>query len=144
MGLPVRRTGSRHGATKGVHDVEPITSDPDAPGSQHLPTARRSEPTKAILSRSQRWAILLFFLQLLSIVPAFFGTLYCTKQVFRGPAPIRDRDGVGGIMDAKSTRLDFFAAGVWVRLSCNATSMHPFRTLSLLSRPSHLDTGVGR
>lgn len=115
QGLALRRSnGGRLDAPAG-NETEPMPSDLDALGTQHLPTARLAEPSSTILSRSLKWAILLFVLQILSIVPAFFGTLYCARNVWTGPGPLQAPDGVGGVYAPRSTRLDYFAAGVWVR-----------------------------
>ncbi|KAL8281164.1 hypothetical protein RQP46_006522 [Phenoliferia psychrophenolica] len=84
-----------------------------------LPTARapQSHPS------SRLWSLLFLFLQALSVIPALIGfayafhRFYTTRPLIYASSTWEDGGRAAGVTQGRSTRLDWFIAGLWA-LTC--------------------------
>ncbi|KDE07215.1 hypothetical protein MVLG_02438 [Microbotryum lychnidis-dioicae p1A1 Lamole] len=108
------------GETGGDHNDTPSTLPTS---SNPIPTPPPPRPPGPFLPRSRRWALLFHFIQSFSVLPSFFGFAYAVHR-FYSPAPLVpasstwiDYGRAAGVTQARSTRLDWFLAGMWA-LAC--------------------------
>lgn len=73
----------------------------------------------------QLWSFLFFILQALSVIPSFLGFFYCVHRFYSISPPMLINSSstwlqggkAVGVSEARSTRLDWFIAGMWA-LAC--------------------------
>ncbi|SCV74715.1 BQ2448_7744 [Microbotryum intermedium] len=115
----VAQNGGSGGAGGDMNDSPstlPVSSNP-------TPSHPPPRPPAPSLPRSRRWALLFHFIQSFSVLPSFFGFAYAVHR-FYSPAPLVpasstwiDYGRAAGVTQARSTRLDWFLAGMWA-LAC--------------------------